>query len=55
MNTTPEALIKEYADPIEQQEIDKFVQKWEDRFTDISKVCRVLKLPCSSLRNAWQV
>ena len=25
MNTTPEALIKEYADPIEQQEIDKFV------------------------------
>ena len=25
MNTTPETLIKEYADPIEQQEIDKFV------------------------------
>lgn len=25
MNTTPEALIKEYADPIEQQEIDKFI------------------------------
>lgn len=25
MNTTPEALIKQYADPIEQQEIDKFV------------------------------
>jgi hypothetical protein len=25
MNTTPEALIREYADPIEQQEIDKFV------------------------------
>ncbi len=25
MNVTPESLIKEYADPIEQQEIDKFV------------------------------
>lgn len=25
MNTTPETLIKEYADPIEQQEIDKFI------------------------------
>ena len=25
MNATPESLIKEYADPIEQQEIDKFV------------------------------
>ena len=25
MNATPESLIKDYADPIEQQEIDKFV------------------------------
>ena len=25
MNATPESLIKEYADPIEQQEIDKFI------------------------------
>ena len=53
MNTTPEALIKEYADPIEQQEIDKFVCAEMGR--QISKVCRVLKLPCSSLRNDWQV
>lgn len=26
MNATPESLIKEYADPIEQQEIDKFIR-----------------------------
>ena len=25
MNATPESLMKDYADPIEQQEIDKFV------------------------------
>ncbi len=25
MNATPESLIKKYADPIEQQEIDKFI------------------------------
>ena len=46
MNATPESLIKDYADPIEQQEIDKFVLRWADRYTGISRVCRVPSKLC---------
>ena len=56
MNTTPEALIKEYADPIEQQEIDKFVcAEMGRQIHRYIKGMSGTKLPCSSLRNAWQV
>ena len=47
MNATPESLIKDYADPIELQEIDKFVcSEMADRYTGISRVCRVLSKLC---------
>ncbi len=43
MNPTAESLIKDYADPIEQQEIESLsVRKWADRFTDTLKECREL-------------
>ena len=47
MNATPESLIKDYADPIEQQEIDKFVcSEMGRQIHGISRVCRVPSKLC---------
>ena len=47
MNATPESLIKDYADPIEQQEIDKFVcSEMGRQIPSISRVCRVPSKLC---------